>query len=826
MKSNRLRLGVLVGAVAAGIIAPPVADIHAQAPVEPAATPAPRIEYTDRIIVKLRDPKTSGAARMSATQVRSLSTAAGVTLSHFRAMSGDAQVLKLPYRMTVAEAAQVAQQLSADPAVEHAEPDRILRPLLVPNDPQYANQWHYQRPGAPDNVAGGANLPGAWDLTTGSTNIVIAVLDTGLVPHADIDTNISDNSGRVAPGYDFVSAGPTGFFFANDGDGRDSDPTDPGDWATQAEVDDLNTPCTDVADSSWHGTHVAGTIGANGDNASGVAGINWVSKILPVRVLGKCGGFVSDTVDAIRWAAGLAVVGVPANTTPAKVLNISLGGAFPCGASPATQSAINDAFTAGAVVVVAAGNEFGDAANATPASCNNVITVTAIDRNGAKPGYANSGATVEIAAPGGRQTFANDPNGILSTLNTGTTSAASDAYVYYQGTSMAAPHVSGVVSLMLSANSSLTPSQVLTNLQATARAFPSGTVSDCNTSICGAGIVNAAAAVAAVGRLEPVPNPRSFPGTELTTTSSAQTVTLINSTPATVTFTNIAVSGNFAITGGTCTNNTVLTNPKDACTVTLTFTPPTLGTHTGNLTITSDAANSPTLIVPLSGSGTGPTVTVTATDAVAGETTSGAPANPGTFTLTRTGVTTTAQTVSYSMSGGATSGTDYAAVTGSVMIPAGPSPQTATVTITPTDDAVYEGDETIILTLGANAQYVIGGSGNATITLLENESPPPPPSSGGGGGGGGCFIATAAFGTPMANEVRYLRAFRNEYLLTNAVGRTLVSWYYKLSPPVAEFLRNHDGARALVRAALIPHVELSRALVSAETFDAQTADRP
>src|SRR4030067_650413 len=252
----------------------------------------------DRIIVKLRDTQMARAASLAPAHVAGLSASAGMALTHVRAMSGDAQVLKLPRRMPLAEVAAIARQLSADPQVEYAEPDRIMRPLLFPNDAQYTDQWHYhssvaQAPYAA--VAGGANLPGAWDITTGSAGIVVAVIDTGLVPHADIDA-----AGRVVPGYDFV----TNTFLANDGGGRDSDPTDPGDWATQAEVDDPFTPCTDVSNSSWHGTHVAGIIGATGNNGAGAAGVNWVSKILPVRVVGRCGGYLSDVVDGARWAAG------------------------------------------------------------------------------------------------------------------------------------------------------------------------------------------------------------------------------------------------------------------------------------------------------------------------------------------------------------------------------------------------------------------------------------------------------------------------------------------------------------------------------------------
>jgi serine protease len=248
-----------------------------------------------------------------------------------------------------------------------------------------------------------------------------------------------------------------------------------------------------VTNSSWHGTHVAGTIGAASNNGVGVTGINWVSKILPVRVLGKCGGYTSDIIDGMRWAAGLSVTGVPANSHPARAINISLGGSGACSAEQ--QTAINEIVAAGTVVVVAAGNSNTDASNFNPANCNNVITVAATNRSGYRSYYTNYGSVVEISAPGG-DTSSSDSNGVLSTLNTGTQGPVADTYAYYQGTSMATPHVTGVASLVLSVKPSLTPAQVLQVLQSTARAFPVG--STCNTSICGAGIVDAAAAVHAV----------------------------------------------------------------------------------------------------------------------------------------------------------------------------------------------------------------------------------------------------------------------------------------------------------------------------------------
>jgi serine protease len=239
---------------------------------------------------------------------------------------------------------------------------------------------------------------------------------------------------------------------------------------------------------------VAGTIAAVTNNSSGVAGVAFGAKVVPARVLGKCGGYTSDIADAIVWTSGGTVSGVPTNANPAKVLSISLGGGGSCDST--TQGAINSARSRGASVVVAAGNSNANAANFTPANCTGVVTVAAVGRNGGKASYSNFGATVEVAAPGG----SGGANSVLSTLNAGTTIPGSDSYALYNGTSMATPHVSGVVALMLSVKPTLTPDQVTSILQSTARAFPA------TCSQCGSGIVNANAAVdAAIGGVPPDP---------------------------------------------------------------------------------------------------------------------------------------------------------------------------------------------------------------------------------------------------------------------------------------------------------------------------------
>ena len=463
---------------------------------------------TDQIIVKYEDAAllAGDGSATTATQLQRLSDAAGAPLTYVRAMSGDAHVVRLASRTALADVQAMADRLSRLPEVAYAAPDAIMLHTLTPNDPYYGSQWHYF---APNTNYYGINAPAAWDVTTGSASIVVAVIDTGIANHADL-------AGRTVSGYDFIGDVQV----ANDGNGRDNDPSDPGDWITFWEsVSGYFAGCT-PSDSSWHGTHTAGTIGASGNNGVGVAGINWNSRILPVRVLGKCGGYTSDIVDGMRWAAGLAVVGVPNNSNPAKVINISLGGSGACDAT--WQSAINAIVAAGATVVVAAGNDNTNASTFVPGNCSGVITVAATNRNGSRASYSNYGSAVEISAPGGYQTSANDPNGVLSTLNTGTQGPAYDTYVYYQGTSMAAPHVAGVVSLLYSLRPSLTPAQVLSILQSTVTNFPAG--STCNTSNCGRGIVNAGAAVASLGPATSTPTP-TVTRTPTQTPTASQTPT-------------------------------------------------------------------------------------------------------------------------------------------------------------------------------------------------------------------------------------------------------------------------------------------------------------
>ena len=513
---NRARMD---GRVLYAAIAPPVGTTAIPDVIDPALSPP-----TDRLVVRFR-----GVAQQSAAlagippdqlQVDRLASVAGAALAFRRYMHDGAAVMQLMQRTPIADVERMAARIAAQPDVDFAQPDYIDQIQLTPNDTCYgigglslsgcafSYQWDLFDPTA------GINAPAAWDITTGSANIRVAVLDTGaLYGHPDL-------SSRFIAGYDMITSG-VGSVDPRDGNSRDADASDAGDWTTANQC----FSGSGASNSSWHGSHVAGTIGAAGNNATGIAGINWTSPILPVRVLGSCGGYSSDIADGITWASGGTVSGVPVNPTPARVLNLSLGG-FRSGQTcdSVYATAITGALSRNAVVVVSAGNNNWDSSFNTPANCGGVITVAATGERGYKAYYSNWGTQVEIAAPGGdfrfNATTAPNQLGILSSLNNGTTVPASHIYTEYQGTSMAAPHVAGVASLMLSVNPSLTPAQLLAKMQIGARGFvntpsvactnlnspgPGGSnnvsisqwlACNCSTTLCGAGFLDAFRAVA------------------------------------------------------------------------------------------------------------------------------------------------------------------------------------------------------------------------------------------------------------------------------------------------------------------------------------------
>ena len=496
----------------------------------------------DRFIIRYRTGSAEQASQTAAVQNATAAVArAGqrrATLqtdvpgvNYRRKLATGADLVTTSRKLSQTEAAAFIQAIAADPAVAYVVPDvmrhavrDIKAPAAVeaaaftPNDPYYAKyQWDYLAgdgtPTSTNGVAndGAANIVGGWSLADG-TAATIAVLDTGIVAHADIDTSLAN------AGYDFIS---DAFVSGRAADGRVAGGWDLGDWTTGTKYKATNGGCVDAnnpaENSSWHGSHVASASGAEyTNNSAGMAGIAYKAKVVPVRVLGHCGGYDSDINDAIVWAAGGHVDGIPDNPNPAQVINMSLGGDGICAAGDDAALAIAKANALGTTVVVAAGNDGESASLSSPSSCPGVITVAATGYTSRLTFYSNynspgenvvalgafgGGVYPNDAASGAAQ---QDPEGFAwQAVNTGTTtpkaSPGGDTYGGMAGTSQATPHVTAAVALMQSARISaglplLKPAEVLSILKSTAR-VPNVTPDAAKTF--GAGILDAGAAVTA-----------------------------------------------------------------------------------------------------------------------------------------------------------------------------------------------------------------------------------------------------------------------------------------------------------------------------------------
>lgn len=506
--------------------------------------PAPSAVPVSQMIVKLRAIDADERVRgMRAERALQLGHAAGKHLTPLRAMSGDATVLRLAQPLSVDEANALAQRIAQQPDVEWAAPDLPVKRFQAPPDANFATrQWNYfpanaqfvsaslVTPASTVNFSatGGANGPLAWSITRGNAGVRVALVDSGVtLDHPDLVA-------ALLPGFDFVSSEALSTapfnaplnFVANDGNGRDPDPTDPGDWVTQAEVDAYPNLCTsaDLGPSSWHGTSMASLISSlwtqvnPNPPGTSLAGLAPEVTIVPLRAIGRCGGTSSDVLDAVRWAAGLSVPGVPPNPNPARVISLSLGTmAGPCNA--AYQSAVNEVSAAGAVVVAASGNDAA-AAVSQPANCTGVIGVTAHAINGDNASYSNIGPQIAISAPGGgapslavlapldeEQTAyyvwaaslfgATTPDSPFSDAD----ARRGPATTGLVGTSPAAAQVTAAAALLLSVDPSLSSAQVRAYLTGTARAHPPGTYCVAQPTAvnqCGAGLLDAGAAVNAV----------------------------------------------------------------------------------------------------------------------------------------------------------------------------------------------------------------------------------------------------------------------------------------------------------------------------------------
>ena len=381
--------------------------------------------FSGKILVSWVKPVNQGTSAITSYTVRAYSSPSGgstvascVTTSKSCSITGISN--GSTYWISVAAKNSAGAGSASSPRLSSTPP------FFNPNDPYYveSQQWAL-------NGTFGVQAQKAWLATRGHSEIVVAVLDTGSTVHPDLNA-------QTVPGYDMIADLAT----AGDGNPRDSDPSDEGDWDDECDQD------IDFC-SSWHGTHIAGIINALGNNSLGVIGVASRVKVQHVRVLGHGGGSDSDIVSGIIWASGGSVSNVPPNPTPARVINLSLGGEGDC--TDSYQTAINFAIGRGTVVVVAAGNENIDASTMTPANCDGVITVAASNSDGEQAWFSNYGDVVDIAAPGEE---------IVSTMNDGETEVGSPTYALKSGTSMAAPYVAGIVALMLSKNPSLTPTDV------------------------------------------------------------------------------------------------------------------------------------------------------------------------------------------------------------------------------------------------------------------------------------------------------------------------------------------------------------------------------
>lgn len=518
-----------------------------------------------RVIVKFRDDAATlrahalaaratpeDAARVLADRAATLGTRHGLLLHAGNALGDRTQVLHA-HPAHGLDGRALAARLAADPDVEYVEPDRRARRVAVPNDPFFttvagtqgpaSGQWYLRTPAG--EVVSSIDAVRAWDVTTGSPDVIVAVLDTGVRP------NHPDLAGKLVGGYDLVSNEAGQPAISNDGNGRDADPSDPGDWLTQSDID--GNPAfwqgCEASPSSWHGTQVAGIVGATTDNAIGMAGAGWNIRVMPVRVLGRCFGYISDIAAGIRWAAGGSVPGIPTNPNPAKVINLSLGSGGAC--SQTEADAVDEARTRGAVVVAAAGNTAGQAAG-SPANCPGAIGVAGLRHVGTKVGFSDVGIELAIAAPAGNcvNVGNNEPclYPVLTTLDSGVQAPGSptysDGFNASVGTSFSSPLVAATAALMFSAQPSLTPDGLRDAVRMSARPFPTSGVPDdpvtgviqtcrapgpsdqlqcyCTTSTCGAGMLDANSAIgAALGLRAVIVVAPAAPQAGLTLTLSA-----------------------------------------------------------------------------------------------------------------------------------------------------------------------------------------------------------------------------------------------------------------------------------------------------------------
>jgi serine protease len=730
-----------------------------------------------QLIIKLRAGIAApGAAAMPSdarARVAALASRSGVRLVAHRPIT--ALIHAVHVEAAGESAAATLARLRADAEVEYAVPDERRYIHGAPNDPLYAQQWYLQNAAATPSAVDALD---AWSTTTGSATLVIADIDTGVRPdHPDLMS-------RLLPGYCFI----TDPVVANGGACPGPGAADPGDWITSADITNNPSECgqASAGPSSWHGTRVAGILGAVTNNGVGVAGLTWGAQILPVRALGKCGGLDSDIIAAMLWAGGIAVSGAPTNPNPAKIINMSLGGAGSCPTS--YIEAIGQLAAFGVLVVASAGNEGGPVD--APANCPGVAGVAGLRQAGTKVGYSSLGPEVALGAPAGNcgDSFitaesacvysmttttnlsamspatpdANDYTGLYyCDSNTGSFPGCSISPGQYRdyniGTSFSAPVVSGIAALMSSVNASLNSCQLIARLKEGSQPYPQTSLdatgaqppmchvpanandvqqSECictrDDQTCGAGMANAPGALTAALRpIAAVAVPAVV--------SAGQSLSLDGSGSGGANGHTISSYQWSPVSGG------LMLTIAGATTSKASVTAPACGVATVALTVTDDAGHTDTANVVIR-----PGSATTAAPAAAGQSacSSVAPAVTvevcpaadsvqagGTATLSATLANTTNSAVTWEVNrvagGNATVGT----ITSSGIYSAPASvPSPATVTIT----AVAAADS--------------NSSGSAQLTITA-------PAGGGGGGGGACdWITLLAGGTVLATRARRRRS--------------------------------------------------------------------
>lgn len=730
------------------------------------------VAVAQQLIVKLR---AGTAATVTAAEqptgarerIAALTSRSGVRLVAHRPITALIHAVQVEPAIGESVSATLAR-LRADPEVEYAVRDERRYIHAAPNDPLFPQQWYLQSAAATPSAVDALD---AWATTTGSASLVIADIDTGVRPdHPDL-------AGRLLPGYCFI----TDAFVANGGACPGAGASDPGDWITSSDITNHPNECSKATamPSSWHGTRVAGILGASTNNGAGVAGFTWGPQILPVRALGKCGGLDSDIVTAMLWAGGITVSVNGANLTnpnPARIINMSLGGTGSCPSS--YIEAIGQLTAAGVLVVVSAGNEGGPVD--APANCPGVAGVAGLRQAGTKVGYSSLGPEVALAAPAGNcgDSFTGGQTAcvysMMTTTNLGTMSPDANDYTglyycdpatgsfpgctiaatgqyrdYNIGTSFSAPVVSGIAALMSTINSNLNSCQLISRLKEGSLPFPQSSLdatgaqpqmchvpagandvqnSECictrDDQTCGTGMANAPGALTAALRpVAAVAVPASV--------TAGQSVTLDGSGSGAANGHTVSGYQWSPVSGG------LMLSITGAATSRASVTAPSCGVATVALTVTDDAGRADTASVVITAGSA-----VTTAPAAAGQSacSSVAPAilvevcpaadsvpAGGSASFAATLANTTNAAVAWEVNGlvggNATVGTITSA--GVYSAPKSvPSPATVTITAVSATDA--------------------SATGSAQLTVTA------PPGSGGGGGGSFDWITLLAGAAALA----------------------------------------------------------------------------